>query len=248
MSNECNWTSDNKTRYCPICESDTSHLKTCPNYVSTQSTVLNSYDEDYFLRGKQTGKSLYENYRWLPELTVPMVLSMVRHLGIDRDDSILDFGCARGYVVKAFRQEGYAAWGYDISRWALDNADEVSKEYLIGDSVPLYEMHKNEYDWVVAKDVLEHILDLTRTIYELKRITNKGVFAIVPLGHSLHYDVPEYEMDETHIYRRPLSWWVEHFLQDGWSVEARYRVQGIKDNYAQYPTGNGFIVARKIGV
>ena len=67
------------------------------------------YDADYFLRGKQTGRSLYENYRWLPDLTIPMVAAMIRHLGIKPDDKILDFGCARGYVVKAFREMGYRA-------------------------------------------------------------------------------------------------------------------------------------------
>src|SRR5436305_1382867 len=81
------------------------------------------YDEDYFLRGKESGKSLYSDYRWLPELTIPMVCAMIRHLGIGPDDTVLDFGCARGYVVKAFQELGYIAYGYDTSEWAVQNAD-----------------------------------------------------------------------------------------------------------------------------
>ncbi len=73
------------------------------------------YDADYFLRGKATGKSLYEDYRWMPGLTIPMVRSMISHLGIANADMVLDFGCARGYVVRAFRELGYLAYGYDTS-------------------------------------------------------------------------------------------------------------------------------------
>jgi SAM-dependent methyltransferase len=215
------------------------------------------YDADYFLRGKQTSKSLYENYRWMPELTVPMVCSMVSFLGIDPDDTILDFGCARGYVVKAFRQEGYNAWGHDISRWALDNADETVKKYLINREDLLVAGLTDKFDWIIAKDVLEHIDDLGVTV-DILKMARKGVFVVVPLAHDKRlrvvnkkivngtYDVPEYELDVTHIHRRPLRWWVGQFHQPGWSVEGRYRVKGIKDNWSSYKTGNGFITCRRL--
>lgn len=200
------------------------------------------YDADYFLRGKQTGKSLYEDYRWMPELTIPMAARMVSHCGIALEDTILDFGCARGYLVKALRRLWYNAWGYDISRWALENADEGVKEYLICNGSTIW---NGSFDWIIAKDVLEHIDELS-CYTELLKTARKGTFVIVPLAHGKRYDVPEYEMDVTHIHRRPLAWWTGHFHQAGWSVEARYRVEGIKDNYQQYPTGNGFIVARRL--
>ena len=207
------------------------------------------YDADYFLRGKETGKSLYENYHWMPDLTIPMVEAIITHLGIEKVDTILDFGCARGYVVKAFRQLGYNAWGHDISQWALENADEEVKEYLIANESTLF---ANDFDWVIAKDVLEHIGSINATVDTLKCITRKGIFAVIPLAHGdrdremVHYDVPEYEKDITHIHQRPLQWWVGQFHQAGWSVEGRYRVNGVKDNYSQYPTGNGFITARRL--
>lgn len=206
------------------------------------------YDADYFLRGRQTGKSLYEDYRWLPDLTVPMVCAMISHLGIEWDHSILDFGCARGYTVKALRELGYSAFGVDISKWALENADENTKKFLneiafvdrCGGLGPM------GFDWVLAKDVLEHIPDTYRTIENLLNTARVGVFAVVPLGSAGRYFVPEYEEDITHLHRWTLAEWVTLFIRPGWSVEACYRVPGIKDNYAQYKTGNGFIVARRL--
>lgn len=203
------------------------------------------YDADYFLRGQELGISGYTDYHWMPDLTILMVRSMIIHLGITPDDIILDYGCARGYVVKAFRDMEYAAYGYDISKWAVDNADRSICHHLT--CRPEIALNGRNYDWIIAKDVLEHVETVSSVVSILKREVGKGIFAIVPLSSdSKKYDVPEYEKDVTHIHRKPLQWWAGLFHQPGWSVEARYKVKGIKDNYSGFPTGNGFITARRI--
>lgn len=204
------------------------------------------YDEDYFLHGKETGKSLYENYRWMPDLTIPMVVRTISHCGIKPNHSILDFGCARGYLVRAFREMGYQAQGYDTSQWAIDNADDVVKDYVTNDANKI----TGKYDWVIAKDVLEHVEVVSYTIPALMQYARRGVFVVVPLSaeNRDNYVVPEYEKDVTHIHRFTLGTWVNMFLRPGWSVEASYRVPGVKDNYAQYEKGNGFITCRRLSV
>lgn len=207
------------------------------------------YNEDYFIRGKETGKSLYENYRWLPKLTIPMCEAIVKHCGIVGGDTILDFGCARGYTVKALRQLGHFAYGYDISKWAIENCDKSVSHYLtcINDIV----FNINEpYGWVIAKDVLEHVTYVESYINKLMSITRKGLFVVVPLStfYRGRYVIEEYEKDVTHIQRMPLYEWVKMFLREGWRVEASYRVPGVKDNYYKkgWEKGNGFITCRRI--
>lgn len=202
------------------------------------------YDEDYFMRGKETGKSLYTCYTWMPELTKPMVCAMVSYLGIKPDDKVLDFGCARGYTVRALYEMGYDAWGVDCSEWALENCDESVKG-RVSDTA------REQFDWIIAKDVLEHIGGvrsplISEVVNLLKGKSRKGVFAVVPLAHGKRYDVPEYEADVTHVHRQPIHWWTRLFCEPGWSVDARYRVPGVKDNYKQYKTGNAFITARRL--
>ena len=63
----------------------------------------NLFDENYFERGVETQTSLYQNYRWMPEQTIPMVMTIIDYLKIQRGATVLDFGCAKGFVVKAFR-------------------------------------------------------------------------------------------------------------------------------------------------
>lgn len=203
------------------------------------------YDADYFLHGCQSGKSLYENYHWIPELTIPMACTMVAHLGITHSDTVLDFGCARGYTVRAFRELGYKAYGVDISKWAVDNCDATVRDFLLhSNGLP-----DEQFDWILSKDVLEHVPDASDKVTALMQSARKGVLAVVPLSNCDRgkYVVAAYEKDATHIHRLTLPTWVGMFVRPGWSVTASYRIRGIKDNYwrPKYERANGFIVAKR---
>lgn len=205
-----------------------------------------TFDEEYFMRGKESGKSLYENYRWMPELTIPMACAIVDHCGIHKGARVLDFGCARGYIVKALRGLGYDAYGVDVSEWAVKNADPEVKCRLACDPDFVFGFGAT-YDWIIAKDVLEHVQCLESTIECLLRRSTSGVFVVVPLGYGEDgYVVPDYDKDVTHLHRFTLPTWAAMFMRPGWAVDARYRVPGVKDNYSQYERGNGFLTCRRI--
>jgi cyclopropane fatty-acyl-phospholipid synthase-like methyltransferase len=214
--------------------------------------MTSNYDADYFLRGKETGKSLYHDYRWLPALTIPMAERIADFLEIELTDRIMDFGCSRGYLVKAFRTLGYWTRGHDISQWAIDNCDPEVVGLLSNNETSNCSL----FDWIIAKDVLEHLgtADLLETLVKFSSV-NKGVFIVVPLGEQAPskspatYVVPEYELDVTHVQRRTLGEWLTLIISafgPDWEVSGRYRIQGIKDNWSQYPRGNGFITVRRI--
>lgn len=201
------------------------------------------YDADYFLRGKESGKSLYSDYRWMPDLTIPMVKRIIAHLGIQEADYVLDFGSARGYTVKALRELGYYGWGIDASAWAIDNCDPAVRNY-----VDLSDKVVAKYDWIIAKDVLEHVNGVQACIDNLCNRAQKGVFAVVPLSlfDGSPYIVSAYEEDVTHIHRLSLGTWAGMFMRPEWAVTGAYRMAGVKDNYASWERGNGFLTARRI--
>lgn len=209
------------------------------------------FDEEYYLRGKESGKSLYEDYRWLPNLTLTMVRRICEHLDIDKGERVLDFGCARGYVVRAFSELGYEAYGVDISQWAIENCDETVKTRVAVASPITKDLIG--HDWVIAKDVLEHIPEneIMPQLAGFASFARRGVFIVVPLSEEIDepYVVPDYEKDITHQIRWPMITWVsaiEATFGHGWSVQFQYRLDGVKDNYAGWPKGNGFITARKL--
>ncbi len=218
------------------------------------------YDKDYYERGPESGKSYYSNYRWIPELTIPMAMTIIDFLDIKRFQTVLDFGCAKGYLVKALRLLYRNAWGIDISKYAMMNVDQGAEDYCcICNKAGKYETIRfgflREFDFCIAKDVFEHIPeeDLPDV---LGNINVKILFAIIPLGGSLtkrlsmpswKFIAPINNCDITHVTCRDQSWWHNVFNENGWRVKGfRHRIEGIKDSYYEkYPDAHGFFILRR---
>lgn len=200
-----------------------------------------NFDEDYFENGIVTGLSLYESYRWLPEMTIPLAAELVNMLDIRRGDRILDFGCAKGFLVKAFRLLHYEAWGEDVSAYAINSAPADVKEYLT--LLPASEYrHPSTFAWTIAKDVFEHLSkeELKSTLLRIRHRTHRA-FVVVPLGNGHWYNWTGYEKDVTHVIRESLPWWAKQFEAAGFTVrEATTSMPFIKK--ARCPQSDGFFV------
>lgn len=212
----------------------------------TDSARDNYFDEDYYLRGPSTGKSNYEDYKWLPEKTMPLVQAIQKYLRMASNSTVLDFGCSRGYVVKALRLIGMDAYGVDISKWAIENCDPDVKGFVSTDFNSLL------YDYVVTKDTLEHIpyTELPKTVNFLLSKTVDSLFIVVPLTWK---DGGDYiykgdNSDPSHQIRWCLITWLE-FLQDinqSFVINGSLFIPGIKP-YAIPPYGScGFITCKRL--
>jgi cyclopropane fatty-acyl-phospholipid synthase-like methyltransferase len=205
------------------------------------------YNSDYFERGLSSKKSCYLNYSWMPELTIPMASKMIRYLNISEDDKILDFGCSKGYLVKAFRLLDINAYGVDISSYAIDNCDKNTKKFCkIIDNDNKKNPFKINFDWIISKDVLEH-LTVQQISNFLKNYTSKRMLHVIPLGDKNKFRIKEYHLDKSHLQMNNEDWWADIFLKNGWKVKNfTYKVKGIKDNWFDaHPKGNGFFTLVK---
>jgi SAM-dependent methyltransferase len=208
------------------------------------------YDEEYFERGLQTGRSNYENYRWMPELTLRMAHHMIQHLGLREGDSVLDFGCAKGFIVRALRILGIDAYGCDVSSYAIDHSYPDVRPYLA--LIPPGETEMpfdKRFDLVLSKDVLEHMtVDKVDCFLKESRSITSRQFHVIPIGNCAdRFVVPEYELDDTHVLRREKDWWFRKFTEHHWKVDRfEWSMPGIKENWTRrYPEGNGFFLLEK---
>lgn len=215
----------------------------------------NFFDADYFESGKKSKKSLYENYSWLPDQTEPLVEAMIAFIGIKKNQTLLDFGCARGYLVRAMTEQGIDAFGCDVSNYAIKNCDEtivdrvvhltkkISRDNVHG-TFPL-----DYFDYIVAKDVFEHIPadQLLVLLSSLRDVSNK-FYVLVPLGDNGVYRIPEYELDASHVIAESEIWWKSIFWEAGFEIESfHFAVPGIKElALKSHPKGNGhFVLVRR---
>ena len=191
------------------------------------------------------------NYRWMPELTLRMIFHMVNELGIQKSQRILDFGCAKGFIVKAFRIFDFEAYGVDISEYAIKNADSSVRDYCdLVNGVTDSKIFVRRYDWMISKDVFEHISEKDLMLLLEAAIAHVDtIFAVVPVAADdtiNSYIIPEYNRDVTHIIIKSAEWWEKLFVSCGWtSVKVVNSFPGCKENWtSRWKNGNAFFILK----
>ena len=131
----------------------------------------------------------------------------INHILSKKPGRVLDVGCAMGYLVSRLRRAGVDAWGLDISQYALGQAPDDVKQFLVHGSADKLPWGDNSFDMVVTFGTLEHLPSeiLLKAISEIKRVANRGIIAVTP------GDDPCFDNDITHRTKQPLSWWKNQF-------------------------------------
>jgi hypothetical protein len=201
---------------------------------------MNMFDEKYFEDGIRNHISAYENYSWMPERTIREASSITRAMDFD---NVLDYGCAKGFMVYAMRLLGKEAYGVDISEYAVKNCHSEVKDYL--SVINSTDQIKGGWDLIIAKDVLEHIpKEQLPEVLRHFRARTKQLLVAVPLGDGRRYRIREYEMDITHVVREPEEYWLKLLADAGFKIKYfDYTLGHLKTNWTEdHPFGNAFII------
>ena len=206
------------------------------------------YDKEYFQDGLVTGKSGYQNYRWLPETTIKMAYNIIKYLKLTEYDRILDYGASMGFLVKALRILDIDAYGCDASKYAINQVDPDVREYCRLISPKTINPFDLDFDWVLTKDVLEHLSesDIDLLLADSRQHVRK-MFHVIPLGDEGEFRISQYHNDKSHIQIQDENWWTNKFKEHGWDIRSfEYKVAGIKENWTKkFPKGNGFFILEK---
>lgn len=171
------------------------------------------YDRDYF---DGTGSD-YGAYRAEDMLRYfrPLAEGLLEATGAQR---VVDLGCAKGYLVQAFREAGAFAVGVDVSAYALPEAPDGVRGYLARsdlehDGVPF---RAGSFDLAISSEVLEHIAKPERLIADASRVLRPGglfVATTPAVEVKGHYD-------PTHVGLVDRATWVSRFRAAGFKLPA----------------------------
>lgn len=163
------------------------------------------YSQDYF-EGKS--KVAYDSYakaggllitfaNWSNELFKP--------------ESVLDVGCAYGFVVKRFQELGVPATGLEYSPYAVSRA--VTQEIIEGDVRDLTRFKAGSFDLVIGTELLEHVPedDLFKAVKEMRRVAKRFVFLLICTAGSEHIESRDGRGDPSHITMKTRQWWEAFF-------------------------------------
>lgn len=153
-------------------------------------------------------------------------------------DSVADVGCANGFLLEEFRDQGKRIAGIELSPAVVDVLrSDIRAHVSIGDFSQL----TGRYDLVCCVEVAEHIpegrsLDLVES---LTGLAERWIyFTAAPPGQGGH----------GHINCRPHAEWLEMFERQGWA-ESTELTTGLREDLgvietAHWLRGNSFILQR----
>jgi len=141
--------------------------------------------------------------------------------------TVLDAGCAMGYLVAALRDRGVEAYGIDISEYAISMVRGDIKPFCVVGSLmePLPQSLPQRYDLVVTIEVLEHLYaeDGRKAIQNLCKLSDKIIFSSTPDDFT----------ERTHVNVQQREYWARIFAAEGFIDDLNYRPAYLTP-YASY--------------
>lgn len=119
--------------------------------------------------------------------------------------TVLDAGCAKGFLVETLRDRAIEAYGVDISEYAIENVYEGIKSYCwVGSVTQPFPKH---YDLITLIEVVEHMpsVEASMAIKNICAHTDTVLFSSSPTDYS----------EATHFNLQQPEYWVREFGYHG---------------------------------
>ena len=152
--------------------------------------------------------------------------------------TVLDAGCAMGFLVEKLRERGVEAYGVDISEYAIAHVYEDIQPFCWVGSIT--DPFPQKYDLIVSIEVVEHMSpwDAEKAVENLIRHSDDILFSSTPFDYK----------EVTHFNVRPPEHWAilfarHNFYRDidfdasfvtPWAVRLRYRRDAMSRLVGEY--------------
>lgn len=145
---------------------------------------------------------------------------------INKNDKILDYGCAFGFLIQSFKKLGYKKiYGFDISEYAKKIC-KSKKIKLLSD------LNNLDFDLIICLDVLEHMKD-----DDIKKLftSNKFNKVLLRIPCAIEKEPDKFFLevsrrDKTHINCKTKKGWINFFKSLGYKNIFMLNLNNIYDS------------------
>ncbi|KKS88428.1 MAG: Methyltransferase type 12 [Microgenomates group bacterium GW2011_GWC1_43_11] len=144
--------------------------------------------KDFYTTGYFTGDDgagAYTNYaKDKPNIVKNMGVILERIKRIKPTGTLLDAGCAYGYFVELALTNGFDAYGFDPSAFAVSQVPTVLHKRIAQHAVSEVSYKKQSFDVISMLDVFEHLADPVVDLERLHKLLKDDGIIIIATGDT----------------------------------------------------------------
>ena len=142
--------------------------------------IARKFDKEFFDGDRKHG---YGGFNYFPRFWQPVVPTFKDYYKLTFNSSVLDVGCAKGFMLYDFAQiiPGITVRGIDISQYAIDNAIEDMKPNVSVADAKKLPFEDNSFDVVISINTVHNLEknECGEALKEIERVSRGNSFITV---------------------------------------------------------------------
>lgn len=142
--------------------------------------VARKFGKEFFDGDRRHG---YGGFNYMARFWQPVIPTFQSHFGLDASSSVLDVGCAKGFMLHDMAEliPGITVKGVDISDYAIEHAIDDMKPHVGVASATRLPFADKSFDVVISINTVHNLVrdDCAIALREIERVARKGAFITV---------------------------------------------------------------------
>lgn len=142
--------------------------------------IARQFGKEFFDGDRKTG---YGGFSYQARFWQPVIPTFKEHFGLGEKSSVLDVGCAKGFMLHDMKEliPGIEVSGIDVSDYAIENAYPTVRPHLKVADCRSLPFKDKSFDVVISINTIHNLegKDLEKALQEIQRVSRKGSFITV---------------------------------------------------------------------
>lgn len=180
--------------------------------------IARKFGKEFFDGERKTG---YGGFTYNPRFWQPVVPTFQEHYNLSENSSVLDVGCAKGFMLHDFCEliPGISLKGVDISSYAIEHAMDAMKEHVLVADARELPFEDDSFDLVISINTIHNLEgdDLVVALKEIERVSKKHSFITIDAYRNEEERELMYAWNLTAKTILPVAEWEQLFAEVGYT-------------------------------
>ena len=163
----------------------------------------------------------YGGFNYFPRFWQPVVPAFQQHWKLNCDSSVLDVGCAKGFMMHDLAEliPGITVKGIDISEYAIENVMEDMRPNVQVGSATLLPFEDNSFDVTISINTVHNLErdECAKALQEIERVSRNGAFITVDAYRTANEKERMYAWNLTAKTIMSVDEWIQFFKKIGYN-------------------------------